>query len=44
MLMYIFAYLATNQQTPLAAAFVEFQIVSLPKLTLHQIQLNKTNK
>ena len=42
--MYIFAYLAANPLSPLAAAFVEFQIVWLPQLTLYQTSSNKTNK
>ena len=42
--MYIFAYLAANPLSPLAAAFVEFQIVRLPQLTLYQTSSNKTNK
>ena len=39
--LYIFAYLATS---PLTTAFVEFQIVGLPQLTLHQNQLKQTTK
>ena len=40
MLMYIFAYLAGNPPSPLAA-FVEFQIVPLSQLTLYQTSSNK---